>query len=358
MGTMLKHCHESMAFLRALRRELMEEYNESNKEMSYYNSKEPQKIHNPEIKIEDLSSRIGQSYFATMDSENEVYTIHLESSNKLETINEAIKCVLEKCLRGKNRFYRFDKTECISVTIIDIAAIPSDFAYAYFGYDTGIDGLNTLLNGGLYIPFDSPAYMVIGGTSGAGKTNLCLGLVAALLNDKQTDIAQNSGDPKKQSPTINSNDTSRKYPLAVEYILIEQVAKNLERSFNDLNLFGYSVSLEKDSQDENKYCLYKSGDVEKTSIGFNCIQMPMYSISELLEHIIQCERNNENNNKNKRDKRIVYVIDSTNALLDVSVDDQEWRRTFQALKSITEQGNSIVIFVYERADDHKDSTLE
>ncbi|MDZ4121998.1 MAG: ATPase domain-containing protein, partial [Candidatus Cloacimonadaceae bacterium] len=307
--------HASRKLLREVRHELIVRFNDANLCQSTENKLV---VKHPTVDLEGVVKK-------TIEAMNG-YEVRSYKEEPLAIDTNLVQHILDKCLCEKGRFYTIEDNK---VTIKDIATIPADFVYAYFGYDTGIEGLNTVLNGGLYLPPDGPCYMVIGGTSGAGKTNLAVTLATSMI---------------KNSDSIDIN-----------YILIEQVAKNLERTINDFGLIEKPAALEVVDEHTGKYKISIDGK------GFlNIHQMPMYSTSELLELIEEKEQTI----KEKKDKdktynvREVYVLDSINALYDASIDEQEWRRIFQALKLMTQKNNSIVIFIYERADDHKDSMLE
>jgi len=298
--------------------------------------------------------------------------------------------ILLEVLRGFGKFYivnnngislnnlkEVDLSEPNLVYIIkDFAAIPEKFGDTYFGYDTGIDGLNTLFNGGLLLPSDGPSYMVISGESGVGKTNIALKLVMSMYQDgnwKHKSIYWPRFDKK-----IPQN---REKPwIGIEYILIEQNVKNLVKVINGFKLLHPSrkqpVDIEKtDSHRKRLYVpdIKDSGTeakIKKTDdltylehIVFH--EMPMYSTSELITLIEEKEKDKEKEKEKEKDKdkqneplRTIYVIDSINALLDASVEEQDWRQVFQAIKSVTNDSNSIVIFIHEKADKDKDSILE
>lgn len=117
----------------------------------------------------------------------------------------------------------------IQILIKDFISIPKDFASSYFGYDTGISGLNQLLMGGFLLPEDSTAMITVDGESGVGKTTFVVNLVCAIL--------KNCGDTvfKHNRDTIIHKHAER-LPIFIDYFILEQSYNNIKRCITNFNL--------------------------------------------------------------------------------------------------------------------------
>ncbi len=377
--------HNSIELLTLVRTKFLELYNEKNRKNQVpilksetVKSGKIAKYVYPAILIKELFKKvsgrkfnINATFIESKDNSNIINT-RFVNQGKIEKITNHIQLIrilnniLLEVLRGYGRFYctvdnngsplknlgevDLSKSD-LNYIIKDFAAIPEKFGDTYFGYDTGIDGLNTLFNGGLLLPSDGPSYMVISGESGVGKTNIALKLVMSMyqkgnwkhksvkwpLCDEDAKILQ-----KRNKPWIG-----------IEYVLIEQNVKNLVRIINGFKLLHpiheQPVEIEDDDHNNHRKKLQNLGNII-----FH--EMPMYSTSELITLIEDKEQKKKNIQNGPL--RTIFVIDSINALLDASVEEQDWRQVFQAIKSVTNDSNSIVIFIHEKADKDKDSILE
>lgn len=241
----------------------------------------------------------------------------------------------------------------MNLVIKDHHALPRDFVAGYFGFDTGIDGLNLLLCGGFLIPPDRGAYIELAGESGIGKTSLVMKLITAFLQNPKFKNAYSTKE--KTSKKIRIHEQS----LSLHYILIEQKRENLIRLIKEghfidpLNANVWALAEEelkktKTKESEN----YKvNEDVIEKLIDFE--EKETFSPMAVLEKINHIEHGEE-----CEDKRKVIVIDSVNAIQDLNPERNEWRELFQSIKSITRERNTIVIFLVEKNPLEPDATVE
>jgi hypothetical protein len=154
--------------------------------------------------------------------------------------------IRERLTKGKTisqPLYEFnypkDGTETEIILVIkDHAAIPRDFVAAYFGYDTGIDGLNLLMRGSFLLPPDRSAYISVSGEAGIGKTSLVVKLITAFFHNEKFKNVYSESIYEKRSNNNDRRSLKKEdaEPLSLHYILMEQEAKNIIRLVKECNL--------------------------------------------------------------------------------------------------------------------------
>jgi KaiC/GvpD/RAD55 family RecA-like ATPase len=244
-------------------------------------------------------------------------------------------------------FYEFrnQNDNHIILVIKDYFVIPKDFVASYFGFDTGIDGLNLLFNGGFLLPPDRSSYISIGGEAGIGKTALAVKLITAFFqNYRFKNVYQENETGQKKK--INHKNAEL---LSIHYILMEQRDINIIKLIHECDLIKW----------ENKNIYEKMSETQERTIEkkirtiIDFVPSHAFSPMRLLEQVEDIE----NNEKNK-DKRKVIVIDSVNAIQEMDIKRTEWRELFQGIKAITEKKNTIVIFVVEKDPRQPDFIME
>ncbi|MGD2088369.1 MAG: ATPase domain-containing protein [Candidatus Aminicenantes bacterium] len=244
--------------------------------------------------------------------------------------------------------FKFSRDHKIKLVIKDYIAIPRDFVAAYFGYDTGIDGLNQLIYGGFLLPPDRSAYISISGEAGIGKTALVVRLITAFFqnyNFKNVHYSYKQGDTDQ----INKDDAQ---PLSIHYILMEQHEKNIIRLIKECQLIN--------ENNKNVQPILKKEKEKKVTekvirdiIHFE--KSDMFSPMGLIEKIESIE--NPRNDQNKKQRKVI-VIDSVNAIQEMDIKRTEWRELFQSIKAITRNGNTIVFFIVEKKSEEPDFVIE
>ncbi len=389
----LVYDHNSVAYLKALRQAFLELYNAANQSnmvpKKSFTLKEWHKRQFPMVSTNELIEKINKSPGWGIDKEVCVIEVNDNKSEivRLKVNQNIVNAVLNLCLRGHGRFYftwiseeknyrkcdlQSGQNEDVFYQILDFAAIPALFEIAYFGYDTGIDGLNELLKGGLLLPPDGPAYLVVGGESGVGKTNFTLKLILSIYQKESNGFHKSFSCPMRNraiQDSISACDDDKKTTdrgfkitslnpdnhIEIEYMLIEQQPRNLQRVINKLNMLQEpdAIEIKQNNQDQNRYSVVAKG-TKQTMPGITFHAYPMYSSSDMISLIQDCEKEHTG----KGGKRKIYVIDSINALLDANIDEQDWRQVFQAVKAVTRNSNSIVIFIHEKSDKTNTSIIE
>ena len=126
-------------------------------------------------------------------------------------------------------FYKFKYYDLhkIGLVIRNDIMIPRDFVAAYFGYDTGIEGLNLLMYGGFLLPPDRSAYISLSVEAVIGKTALVVRLITAFFQN------YNFKNVHSIPEEINKNDAQ---PLSMHYILMEQNEMNIIRLIKECQL--------------------------------------------------------------------------------------------------------------------------
>ncbi|MCD4650203.1 MAG: RAD55 family ATPase, partial [Candidatus Cloacimonetes bacterium] len=216
---------------------------------------------------------------------------------------------------------------CVTITVKSSVAIPKDFVASYFGFDTGIDGLNRLMNGGFLLPPDRPSYIAVSGESGVGKTTFITRLVTAFHQNGKFKSFFVDEEKKLKKPK----------GIKIYYILIEQSEDNVLRIINDFKML------------KSKNNTYWNAENIEEIIQFK--EVPIYSAEELLEKIQEIKYEDI-------DYRKVIIVDSINALQDFDVVKPEWREFFQAIKAIIGYENFISFFIQERHPEHPDVLIE
>ncbi|MCU0288674.1 MAG: hypothetical protein MUF15_20055, partial [Acidobacteria bacterium] len=259
-----------------------------------------------------------------------------------------------KSMSIEQPFYEFRWENSKHYLVIkDYVAIPKDFVAAYFGYDTGIDGLNLLMDGGFLLPPDRSTYISISGEAGIGKTSLAIKLVTAFFQNYQFKNVY-----CKEKKLVSNNAEL----LEIHYILLEQKKNNIIRLIKECQLLDLDNTNAKYILDEKKL---STNNLTENAINAiihfedNVLFSPM-SLIEKIEEIENLNKKNENPGKEKKlpNKRNVIVIDSVNAIQEMDIRRAEWRELFQGIKAITSERNTIVIFVGEKDPQQPDSIIE
>ena len=269
-----------------------------------------------------------------------------EEINK--NINKKERVIISQPFYEVN-YYHEEDPNTIGLDVKDYIAIPRDFVAAYFGYDTGIDGLNLLFKGGFLLPPDRSVYISISGEAGIGKSVLAIKLITAFF--------QNYGfknvycqDKDREGNCVKLNNTNAEL-LSIHYILVEQNQNNIIRLVKECDLI----------DPENKNVVSVLGEINKgESLTENEIkkiinfsETDMFSPLSLIEEVQKIENDKKNENKRK-----VIVIDPVNAIQEIDISRTEWRELFQGIKEITRMRNTIVFFILEKNPDQPDFFVE
>jgi hypothetical protein len=120
----------------------------------------------------------------------------------------------------------------VILVIKDYIVVPGDFVATYFGYDTGIEGLNLLMNGGFLLPPDRSVYISVSGEAGIGKTALVVRLLTAFFQN-YTFKNVPPPDKKEENKILTKNNAEQ---LDIHYILMEQRRENIIRLIKECRL--------------------------------------------------------------------------------------------------------------------------
>ncbi len=333
---------------------------------------ELERIRSEESKYEDVMQQPYTAMLALLDN-----IFYGYPSSKDESSDE-VKLISDPSIAWERTFYNIylkrdetTKEKSVEILIKDFIAIPKDFICSYFGYDTGISGLNQLMMGGFLLPKKSTAMITVDGESGAGKTTFLVNLVCALL--------KNCDDPRFM---LNKSKTKIHYkkaePLSfvIDYFILEQSYTNILRCITSFDLLciydekTLPTGLSKDEvvyiQEEKEDCLKLFKKVNNTKkLVMSIHPVPMCSAADLL-HKVQVHEESFQKSRSS-DERHIVVIDSINAVLDMDVEQSKWRQVLQAFRSIldtmpdrnsTKQNNTILLLTQEKDPSIKDTMVE